>query len=100
MSRTPGESNRRESGGSTQPLGVWWVGVVGLVVAGLLLTSSNLRAYGYALGATLAVLALLRAVLPTGRAGGLAVRSRVGDVITLLLLAGATVTVAATLRLG
>ena len=95
-----GDEQRREPGGSPQPLGPWWVGVVGLVVSAVLLTSSNLRAYGYALGATLGVLALLRAVLPPGRAGGLAVRGRATDIVTLLLLGAATVAVAATLRLG
>ncbi|WP_298890608.1 DUF3017 domain-containing protein [uncultured Serinicoccus sp.] len=100
MGSAPGEELRRESGAATQPLGAWWVGVLGLVVSGVLLTSSNLRAYGYALGATLGVLALLRAFLPPGRAGGLEVRSRLTDVATLLLLGTATVTVAATLRLG
>lgn len=83
-----------------QPLGVWWLGVAGLGVAVLLLVSQNLRAYGYAVGATLALLALLRAVLPRQRAGGLVVRGRWVDVVTLLLLGAAIAGVAYTLRLG
>ena len=80
-------------------LGVWWLSLLGLLVAALLLLSSNRRAYGYALGATLGVLALLRAVLPTARAGGLAVRGRWVDVATLLLLGAAVAVLASTLRI-
>ncbi|AXH97702.1 DUF3017 domain-containing protein [Ornithinimicrobium avium] len=82
-----------------QPLGVWWLGVLGLGAAGVLLVTENLRAYGYAVGATLGVLALLRAVLPDSRAGGLAVRGRWTDVAAMALLGGAVAVLASTLRL-
>ena len=82
-----------------QPLGPWWVGVVGLTVAGVLLVTENLRAYGYAVGATMGLLALLRAVLPESRAGGLAVRGRWLDVTGMALLGVAVAVLARTLRL-
>lgn len=82
-----------------QPLGVWWVGVVGLAVAGVLLVTENLRLYGYAVGVTMAVLALLRAVLPDSRAGGLVVRARWVDVAAMALLGGTVAILASTLRL-
>ena len=81
-----------------QPLGVWWLGVIGLGVALLLLIAENLQAYGVALGGTLGLLALLRAVLPTRRVGGLSVRSRWVDVTTLLLLGAAVALLATNLR--
>ncbi|MFK5584472.1 MULTISPECIES: DUF3017 domain-containing protein [unclassified Serinicoccus] len=83
-----------------QPLGLWWLGVLGLGTAVTLLVSQNLRAYGYAMGATLGVLALLRAVLPGHRVGGLVVRGRAVDVATLLLLGASIAALSFTLRLG
>lgn len=82
-----------------QPLGAWWAGVAGLLMAASLLVAQNLRAYGFALGATLVLLALLRGLLPEGRAGGLAVRGRWVDVLTLLGLGTAVAVLAGTLRL-
>lgn len=82
-----------------QPLGLWWVGVAGLAVAGVLLVTENLRAYGYAVGATMVALAVLRAVLPDSRAGGLVVRDRWFDVAAMTLLGGAVAVLASTLRL-
>ena len=99
MSTDPEETGSI-SGAPRQPLGVWWVGVIGVALAGLLLVSQNLRAYGYAVGATLLLLALLRAMLPADRAGGLVVRGRVVDVLTLLTLGLAIAVLASTLRLG
>lgn len=84
----------------SQPLGLWWLAVPGVVVAALLLLTQNLRLYGYALGATLVVLALLRALLPSRLAGGLVVRSRWVDVTTLLVLGAAVAVLARVIRLG
>ncbi|MGO0576630.1 DUF3017 domain-containing protein [Ornithinimicrobium panacihumi] len=86
-------------GAVRQPLGLWWLGVVGLVVAAVLLVTSNVRAFGYAVGVTLGVLALLRAVLPAHRVGGLAVRTRVLDVLTLAALGASVAVLAGLLRL-
>ncbi|SOC55527.1 DUF3017 domain-containing protein [Ornithinimicrobium cerasi] len=82
-----------------QPLGAWWVGVLGLAGAGVLLVTENLRAYGYAVGVTMGLLALLRAVLPPRLLGGLVVRGRWVDVATLSLLGVAVAVLASTLRL-
>lgn len=82
---------------STQPLGLWWLLPLGLGGALWVLLDGRLRLFGYAVGATLAAAALLRLVLPRDRVGGLMVRSRAWDVITLLALAGAIVTVSAIL---
>jgi hypothetical protein len=90
----------RRAAAPRQPLGVWWVGVIGLAVAGVLLVTENLRLYGYAVGATMGVLAVLRAVLPDSRAGGLAVRGRWVDVTVMALLGVAVAVLAPTLRLG
>lgn len=100
MTGAPEDDAELAAGAPRQPLGVWWVGVAGLAIAVLLLVSQNLRAYGYAVGATLFVLAALRALLPASRAGGLAVRGRAVDVATLLVLGAAVAGVAYTLRLG
>lgn len=81
-------------------LGLWWLAVVGLGVAAVLLVTGGLRHYGYALGATLAVLAAIRLVVPEERAGGLVVRGRVLDAATMLGLGVAVAVLAAYLRLG
>jgi hypothetical protein len=90
----------RRAASPRQPLGLWWLGVVGLAAAGVLLVTENLRAYGYAVGATMGVLALVRATVPEGRSGGLVVRGRWVDALTLALLGGAIAVLASTLRLG
>jgi hypothetical protein len=82
-----------------QPLAAWWVGVLGLAVAGVLLVTENLRAYGYAVGVTMGLLALLRALLPERLVGGLAVRGRWTDVLTLSVLGVSVAVLASTLRL-
>jgi len=64
-------------------LGWWWVAtpvlLAGLVFFGL----DQVRTAGYVLAAGLGLAALLRLVLPASRAGGLAVRSRAADVLTM-----------------
>lgn len=82
-----------------QPLGPWWLGVLGLAVAAALLVTQNLRLYGLALGATLGILALVRALVPEERAGGLVVRGRWVDVLSLALLGVAVAVLAVNLRL-
>lgn len=81
------------------PLGLWWLGVAGLLVAGVLLWIENIRAFGYAVAVTLGVLAILRAVLPPGRAGGLVVRTRAIDVAILAAFAVAIAVLSTFLRL-
>lgn len=81
-----------------QPLGVWWLGVLGLAGSLVLLLVEGLRAYGVALGVTLALLGLLRAALPARFVGGLAVRGRWVDATTLLVLGAAIAVLATNLR--
>lgn len=67
-------------------LGWWWVAapVLGLGVAVFAL--DQVRFAGYLIAAGLGLAAVLRLVLPTARAGGLAVRSRAVDVLTMAAL--------------
>lgn len=81
----------------TQSLGVWWVLPVGLVTALVFWAQGHLRSGGFAMGATLVLAAVLRLLLPRRAAGGLLVRSRTWDVITLLALAAAVTLLSATL---
>lgn len=92
------QGERLDAARRAQPLGAWWLGVAGLVLSLLLLVGQNLRAYGVALGATLGVLALLRATLPPRLTGGLSVRGRWVDVATLLALGSAVALLATNLR--
>ncbi len=80
-----------------QPLGAWWLLAAGLGIALWLLLSGGLRGYGYAMAATLVVAAIVRAVLPKDRAGGLVVRSRAWDVSLMLALAAAAVVLSSSL---
>lgn len=88
----------RSAARRSQPLGAWWLGIVGLTLSLVLLLGDGLRAYGIVLGATLGVLGLLRAALPSRLVGGLAVRGRWVDAATLLLLGAALAVLATNLR--
>ena len=83
----------------TQPLGLWWLLPVGLTAAVWVLVQGEVRVFGYLLGLTLAAAAVLRLVLPRDTVGGLMVRSRTADVVTLLALAVAVVVLSATLNI-
>lgn len=83
----------------SQPLGLWWGLPVGLTFAVWLLLEGEVRVFGYVVAATLAAVAALRLVLPRDSVGGLMVRSRLWDVVTLLVLAGGIAVLAATLNL-
>jgi len=80
-----------------QPLGAWWVLPLGLMVSMGLLISGGLRTFGYAMAATVALAALIRLLTPEARAGGLMVRSRLWDIVLMLVLAVATATLSASL---
>jgi hypothetical protein len=73
----------------TQTLGWWWLLPVGLAAATWVLLQGELRQFGYAVGAVLGIAGLLRLLLPKDAAGGLVVRSRALDVVTLWGLAAA-----------
>ncbi|NYG07541.1 hypothetical protein BJ986_002028 [Phycicoccus badiiscoriae] len=83
-------------------LGWWWVAAPVLVLGVGLFLLDQVRLAGYVLAAGLGLAALLRLVLPTARSGGLAVRSRGIDVVTMaaLGLALAVITSVLDLRPG
>jgi hypothetical protein len=67
-------------------LGWWWVAAPVLVLGVVFFVLDEVLLAGYTLAAGLGLAALLRLVLPTARSGGLAVRSRGVDVVTMLVL--------------
>jgi hypothetical protein len=68
-------------------LGLWWV-IAAFVVAGVgLILTGRLRLGGFVMGLGLLVAAVLRLVVKEPRAGGIEVRSRTRDVITLTVAA-------------
>ena len=80
-------------------LGVWWVVALGLGAGLLVMVLGHVRGGGFVFAGTLLVAGILRLVLPTSRAGGLAVRSRVVDAATYLGLGLALTAIVATLDL-
>ncbi|MGI8948964.1 MAG: DUF3017 domain-containing protein [Ornithinimicrobium sp.] len=80
-----------------QPLGAWWLLPLGLAAALAVLLTGGLRTYGYTLAVTLAVAALVRLLLPKEHSGGLVVRSRAWDVVSLLVLSVAAAVLTASL---
>lgn len=70
-------------------LGLWWV-VAGFAVAGLglIVLASRLRLGGFVIGLGLVVAAVLRLVVREPHGGGIEIRSRMRDVVTLLAAAG------------
>lgn len=64
-------------------LGWWWVATPVLLAGMAFFALDQVRLAGYVLAAGLGLAALLRLVLPASRAGGLAVRSRAVDVLTM-----------------
>jgi hypothetical protein len=72
-------------GNEAPALAVVFVGLVGIVAA----AQHHWRKGLYLVAAALLLGALLRLVLPTRRAGTLAVRGKAVDVLTLVLLGGA-----------
>lgn len=89
--------SRRPANWGNQPLGLWWILPVGLTIAVVVLFQVGVRASGYTMAGTLVVAAIARLVFPRAAVGGLLVRSRSWDVLTLLALAVATVVISATL---
>jgi hypothetical protein len=84
----------------TAPRLRWWWAMAPVVVAGVVLfVLGDVRVAGFVVAAGVGLGALLRLVLPTARSGGLAVRSRVVDVLTMAVLAVAMAVVTAALDL-
>lgn len=95
----PSPRSRRPANWGNQPLGLWWVLPVGLTIAMIVLFQGAVRPAGYTLAGTLVVAAVLRLVLPRASVGGLLVRSRSWDVLTLVVFAVAVTVISATLVL-
>ena len=70
-------------------LGLWWVIAV-FVVAGvaLIVFASRLRLGGFVIGVGLLIAAALRLLVNEPHGGGIEVRTRIRDVITLVVAAG------------
>ena len=88
---------RRPANWGNQPLGLWWVLPTGLTIAMVVLFQGGVRPAGYTMAGTLDVAAILRLVLPRATVGGLLVRSRSWDALTLVVLAVAVTVISATL---
>ncbi|MEO3936151.1 DUF3017 domain-containing protein [Dermatophilaceae bacterium Soc4.6] len=80
-------------------LGPWWL--VALVVAGGLtaVAMGHIRSGGYVAAGGVALAAVLRAVLPAPRGGGLEIRSRWLDVLMLVVATAALVAVFTLVRI-
>ena len=79
-------------------LGPQWAVVLGVLVALGLVTSGHLVGAGVAMAVTLGAGAVLRAVVPSRRIGGLVVRSRAFDTVAMLALAVACLVLAVILK--
>ena len=69
-------------------LGLWWV-IAGFVVVGvgLIVFAGRLRLGGFVIGVGLLIAAVLRLLVKEPRAGGIEVRTKVRDVLTLVAAA-------------
>ena len=84
---------------TTPHLGWWWAATPVLLGGVVLFATDHVRLAGYAMAAALLFGALLRLVLPAARSGGLAVRSRMVDVATMVALGAALAVITALLDL-
>jgi hypothetical protein len=72
-----------------QRLGLWWiVAAFTLVGMGVIVFGGRLRIGGFVIGLGLVVAAALRLVVREPHGGGIEIRSRIRDVVTLLVAAG------------
>ena len=78
---------------SQRPLGAWWLLAAGFVGGLIYIGSGHLLRGGYVIAGALVLSAVLRLVLPTAAAGGLAVRSKATDVVVMLALGVAVLTI-------
>jgi DUF3017 family protein len=79
-------------------LGPQWLVLAGVVLALVLVTTGHIVGAGVAMAVTLGGGALVRAVLPSRRIGGLVVRSRGFDTVAMLALAVACLVLAVILK--
>lgn len=80
-------------------LGWWWVATPVMLAGLVLFALDRPRLGGFVLAGGLGLAALLRLVLPPSASGGLVVRSRAVDVVTMALLGGALFVITAVLDL-
>ncbi len=80
-------------------LGWWWVAAPVLALGVVFFTFDKVLLAGYTIAAGLGLAAVLRLVLPTARSGGLAVRSRGVDVVTMAVLGVALAVITSVLDL-
>ena len=67
--------------------GALWLVAAGLISGLVLIGLDHVRRGGLIIAGTMLAAAVFRLVLPSARAGGLVVRSRIGDVVFLLCAA-------------
>lgn len=79
--------------------GALWLVAAGLISGMALMGFGHVRWGGFVVAGTLVAAALLRLMLPRGRAGGLVVRSRPADAAFLLVTGLALFVIVATLDL-
>ena len=84
----------------TAPRLGWWWAIAPVLAAGLgVFALGDVRLGGYLVAVGVWLAALLRLVLPTSRSGGLVVRSRGVDVVTMAVLGLALVVITSSLDL-
>jgi hypothetical protein len=81
-------------------LGWWWVSAAVLLAGAGIFATGQVRLAGYVVAAGLGLGAVLRLVLPSARSGGLGVRSRGVDVLTMTVLALALAVITYSLNLN
>lgn len=84
---------------TTPRLGWWWAATPLLLGGVVLFATDHVRLAGYTMAAGVLCAALLRLVLPAARSGGLAVRSRMVDVVSMTALGVALAVITALLDL-
>jgi hypothetical protein len=83
---------------ATRGLGPWWVVLAGVAAALVLIAVGDVVRGGIVMALTLGGGALLRALVPSRRVGGLVVRSRAFDTFAMLALAVACLVLAVILK--
>jgi hypothetical protein len=91
---------RRTGGGTPRLAGPWLLLALGVAAAVTAVALDRLRAGAYLLAASIALTAVLRAVLPERWSGAVAVRSRQVDVLLLAGTAVGALVLARTLRVA
>ncbi|WP_370894434.1 DUF3017 domain-containing protein [Janibacter sp. GXQ6167] len=70
---------------TTKSLALWWPVALGAVIAMVFVWTDHMLRATATLGGSLLIAAIIRAIAPQDRAGGLVVRSRAFDVIVFVI---------------